>query len=93
MERKETIEIIRNILVEHGVPAAYLFGSFARNERPYHDIDIAIEPPAGKFSLLDLVGLEQEIEDSTREKVDLVLYRALKPRLRANIERDKVPVL
>jgi len=93
MGRKEIIEAIREVLKEHGVPNAYLFGSFARKERAYHDIDIAINPPTGKFSLMDLVGIEQELEDKTGKKVDVVMLRSLKPRLQSNIEKDLTPVL
>ena len=80
-------------MAEHGIPHAYLFGSFARRERTYRDIDIAIDTPDGKFSLLDLVGIEQELEDSTGKKVDVVIYRSLKPRLKENIKNDLVPVI
>ncbi|MBI5695571.1 MAG: nucleotidyltransferase domain-containing protein [Nitrospirae bacterium] len=93
MKRDEIIERIREVLTGHGVPRAYLFGSFARRERSYRDIDIAIDKPNGKFSLLDLVGMEQELEDTTGKKVEVVIYRSLKPRLKENIKKDMVPVI
>jgi len=93
MGRKEIIETIRKVLREHGVPSAYLFGSFARKERTYHDVDIAIDPPAGKFSLLDLVGIEQELAEKTGKKVDVVILRSIKPRLKSNIEKDLTALL
>jgi len=88
MKREAIIEIIKKILREHGVQKAYLFGSFARKERNYHDIDVAIEPPKGKFSLLDLVGVEQELEDVTGGKVDVVIYHSVKPRLKKYVDKD-----
>jgi len=93
MRREELIKRIREVLTGHGIPQAYLFGSFARKERIYRDIDIAIEKPIGKFSLLDLVGVEQELEDATGKKVELVIYRSIKPRLRENIKKDLAPLL
>ncbi len=88
MRRDEIVETIRNTLKSYGVTRAYIFGSFARKARYYHDIDVAIEPPKGKFSLLDLVGAEQELEDELGKKVDIVIYRSLKPRLKAHVDRD-----
>lgn len=93
MNRDELISRIKAVLMEHGIPHAYLFGSFARRERGFRDIDLAIEPPESKFSLLDLVGMEQELEDSTGKKVEVVIYRSLKPRLKENIKKDLLPVL
>lgn len=93
MKREQIIETIKRVLTAHGVVAAYLFGSFARKERRPHDIDIAIKPPKGKFSLLDLVGVEQELQDETGKKVDIVIIDSIKPRLRPYIEKDLVPIL
>ena len=93
MGREEIISTIREVLREHGIPSAYLFGSFARKERSYRDVDIAIDPPAGKFSLLDLIGIEQELEEKTGKKVDVVIFRSMKPRLKSNIEKDLTAVL
>lgn len=93
MKREEVIETIKRVLTAHGVGAAYLFGSFARKERRHHDIDIAIKPPRGKFSLLDLVGVEQELQDETGKKVDIVIIDSIKPRLMPYIEKDLVPIL
>ena len=93
MKREETINRIREVLTGHGIRRAYLFGSFARKERTYRDIDIAIETPRGKFSLLDLVGIEQELQDRTGKKVEVVIYRAIKPRIKENIKKDLAPLL
>ena len=86
MKREQIIRAIKEVLSEHGIREAYLFGSFARKER-YRDIDIAIEPPKGKFSLLDLVGVEQELEDETGKNVDVVILRSIKPRLKPYIKK------
>ena len=91
--REEIIETIKNTLRNYGISKAYIFGSFARQSRGYRDIDVAIEPPEGKFSLLDLVGVEQELEDELGKKVDVVIYRALKPRLKLHVDKDLKAIL
>jgi predicted nucleotidyltransferase len=45
MNRENLVRTIKDILQSSGIKKAYLFGSFARNEKKYHDIDIAIKPP------------------------------------------------
>jgi len=93
MKREEIIETIRNTLRTYGITKAYIFGSFARRARRYNDIDVAIEPPKGKFSLLDLVGVEQELGDELGKKVDVVIYRSLKPRLKVHVDKDLTAIL
>ena len=92
MKREQLIRTIKEVLNGYGIREAYLFGSFARKER-YRDIDIAIEPPKGKFSLLDLVGVEQKLEDETGKNVDVVMLRSIKPRLKSYIEKDLTAIL
>lgn len=92
MKREQIIRTIKEVLNGHGIKEAYLFGSFARKER-YRDIDIAIELPKEKFSLLDLVGVEQELEDETGKNVDVVILRSIKPRLKQYIEKDLTAIL
>jgi predicted nucleotidyltransferase len=91
VKRNEIITTIRRMLRASGVKKAYLFGSFARGEK-YHDIDIAIVPPAGKFSLLDLVGLEQDIGGKVGKKIDLMTLRSISPYIKPYIEKDLVAI-
>ena len=72
---------------------AYLFGSFARNEKKYHDIDVAIEPPNAHFSLFDLVGMQQELEAQLHQKVDLLTIKSISPYVFPYIKKDMVPIL
>lgn len=90
MERAKIVSEIKGVLRANGIPKAYLFGSFARKERNSHDIDIAIEPPKGKFSLLDLIGVEQEIEGKVKKKVELVTLNSLSPHFAPYIRKDMV---
>lgn len=90
MKREQIISSIVSTLKKYKVPKAYLFGSFARKEKKYHDVDIAIEVPPGKFSLLDLIGLEQDIESTIGKKADVITIRSMNPRLKPYIEKDLV---
>ncbi len=92
MARNDIIRAISSVLKRHKIARAYLFGSFARNEKKFRDIDIAIQPPKGKFSLLDLVGLEDEISGKTGKKIDLVTINSISPYLKPYIEKDMVQI-
>ncbi len=92
MKREQIIKTIRRTLKKYKIREAYLFGSFARGEKNYHDIDIAIRPPRGKFSLLDLVGIEQEMEGQIGHDVDLMTLRSISPYFKPYIKKDMVPV-
>ena len=81
------------ILKRHDVARAALFGSFARGEATKDsDIDILIEF-RGQKSLLDLVGLKLELEDTTGRKVDVVTARALHPAIRDQVLAEQVTIL
>ena len=88
MERAKIIAAIKSVLRKNGVRQAYLFGSFARGEKKYNDIDIAIVPPKGRFSLFDLAGLRIELEGRIGTKADLSIYGSIKPALRPYIEPE-----
>ncbi len=93
MEREKTISAIKGVLRRHRVRKAYLFGSFARGEKRCRDIDIAIVPPSGKFSLLDLIGMEQELEGKTGKKADVSILRSIEPALLPYISRDLTAII
>ena len=77
------------ILKRQGVTKAALFGSVARGEmKKRSDVDILIKLEKGK-SLFDFVGLKLELEDKLKKKVDLVMYGAIKPRLKDIILKDE----
>jgi len=78
MNRENLVRTIKEILQSSGIKKAYLLGSFARNEKKYHDIDIAIKPPKD-FSLLDLAHLENVLEDKTNKKFDLGTIDSIHP--------------
>jgi len=80
------------ILKEAGVTKSSVFGSVARGEEDNNsDIDILIDFER-KMTLLDLVGLQQDLESALGRAVDLVTRRALYPPLRNLIEREEVSI-
>ena len=93
MADKKTLQRIRDVLKRKGIKKAYVFGSFARGEKGYSDIDIAIEPPKGKFSIFDLVGVEQEIEDEIGKKADICIRNCIKPALLPRIKKDMKEIM
>ena len=68
-----------------GAQRLRIFGSVARGEdHEGSDIDLLIDMPAGT-SLLQIVGLQQDIEDALGIRIDLCTERELHPSLRPRI--------
>ena len=79
-------------LREMGATALYLFGSTGRDEaRPTSDLDLFVDHGAG-FSLLDLVGIQQLLEEELATAVDVTTRRSLHPQLKADIEQSAVRI-
>ena len=77
----------------NGVIKAGLFGSFARGESTKSsDIDILVKFKGTK-SLLDLAGLEIELEKKLNKKVDLLTYDSIHPLLKKRILSEEVKIL
>ncbi len=92
----KTIEKIKSkiikILVKNKVKKAGIFGSYVRGEQKKDsDIDILIEPP--KNMGFGFVGIELELEDKLKKKVDLVSYNGLNPYIKKYILADEVRIL
>ncbi len=67
-----------------------IFGSFVRNEQsPQSDLDILIDFDEYP-SLLEFVGIEDELSQALDLKVDLVMKSGLKPRLGEHILREVI---
>ncbi|MFH1828474.1 MAG: nucleotidyltransferase family protein [Nanoarchaeota archaeon] len=96
MMRKEIAEIKRKalpLLKKYDVSKAGVFGSYARGEaKKGSDIDMLIQFK-GRKSLLDLVGLEQELKKTLNRKVDLITYKYIHPRLKERILNDEIRIL
>ena len=80
------------ILATYGVAKAALFGSVVRDDfSAKSDIDVLVEFTERK-SLLDIIGLEQDIEDQLGRDVDLVTYDSLHRLLKDKILTEQVPI-
>jgi uncharacterized protein len=72
-----------------------VFGSYARGEATAQsDVDLLValkpsgeRPPLGLF---EVIRLEKELEIKLGRTVDLVTEEGLNPRIRSNVEQDKV---
>lgn len=83
---------IRPILRKYGIKKAGIFGSSVRGASVVNDLDLLVKIDK-KISLLEFIGIQQELEDELGIKVDLVEYEAIKPALKDEILRDEEPVL
>jgi len=85
---------IIEILKKHKVKRAGIFGSYARGEETKDsDIDILIEVGDKKFSLLDLAGLENELERNLGKKVEVLTYKGIHPLLKKRILKEEVKII
>jgi len=81
------------VLYYHKVKRAALFGSIVRGElREDSDVDILVEIDKD-LSLLDFIGIKQEIEDQLEHRVDLVEYDMLKPRIKDAVLKEQLVIL
>jgi predicted nucleotidyltransferase len=88
----EIRERIQPVLEKYGIKKAGVFGSAARQESEANDIDLLVKIDQ-RISLLDFIGIQQELEDELNIKVDLVEYDSLKPALKKDILKEEVPIL
>ena len=77
MEQSTLDKIIQQIipvLKQAEVRKAALFGSYVRGDNNEDsDVDVLVDLPRGK-TLLDLVGLKQDLEEVLQREVDVVEY-------------------
>ncbi|MCG2737730.1 MAG: nucleotidyltransferase family protein [Candidatus Methanoperedenaceae archaeon] len=79
---------IISLIKKHGAKKIAVFGSYARGkEKPQSDIDILVEFSERK-SLLELVGIEQELSDILGIKVDLLTEKSISPYLIGRIKKE-----
>jgi predicted nucleotidyltransferase len=84
-------EILR-IAARYGARNVRVFGSIARGEADEQsDIDFLVELEPGR-SLLDLGGLQYDLESLLGCPVDVVTERGLKARIRDRVLREAMPV-
>ena len=83
---------ILSIAARHGARNVRVFGSVARGEaRPDSHVDFLVDMEAGR-SLFDLGGLLYELRLLLGVDVDVVTEKGLRPRIRAQVIREAVPL-
>ena len=76
---------ILSIAARHGARNVRVFGSVARgDDRPESDIDLLIDVEGGR-SLLDVIGLEQELGQLLGRRVEVLTVGGLSPYLQQRI--------
>jgi len=86
-------EKVLPVLKEAGVTRSAIFGSYALGENTKDsDVDILIEPPES-MTLFGFAGLKLKLEEVLGQKVDLVEYSAIKPRIKQQLLSTQIPIL
>jgi predicted nucleotidyltransferase len=76
-----------------GASSLFLFGSIARDEAgPASDVDLFFDFADPRFSLIELVALQDRITDLLDARADVMSRGSIHPRLRASIEGSAVQV-
>ena len=85
-------ERVLALVAARGASRLRVFGSAARDQdHEGSDLDLLIDMPAGT-SLLQIVGLQLDIQDALGIKVDLCTERELHPALKPRILAEARPV-
>jgi hypothetical protein len=78
------------VLKKYGIQRAGLFGSVIRSDfSTTSDIDILAEVPE-KYSLLDLIGIQDELSQVVGRSIDLVEYGAIKSIIKNKILSEEI---
>jgi len=92
-ELQRKTSLIAQVARARGVRSLHLFGSAARGEEgPESDVDFLVELEPGR-SLLDLIGLQNDLSDALGRKIDAVTVAGAKPRVLKNALKDAVRVV
>ena len=97
MNRTEAVRKLRqhtDAVKGMGATALFLFGSTVRDEaHASSDLDLFIDyDPGTRFSLIDLIGIKQLLEDNLSVAVDVTTRSSLHPMLRDDIEQSAIRV-
>jgi hypothetical protein len=96
MDRDDVIATLRAHeadLHRAGVARLYLFGSVARREaRPDSDVDLFFDTDNPRFSLIELVDVQEQVKDILGAETDVMTRASLHPMLRPRIEAEALRV-
>lgn len=101
-----SLEQLKSIIVpiaqKHGIPAVFLFGSYARGTATEKsDIDLLIDTTNTEIkSLLHLGALYCELEEALKKPIDLITIRSLEQttssshdiRFRETVQKERMPL-
>ncbi len=84
------LTVLKKNLRQRGVISLALFGSSVRGDRRSDsDVDLLIDiDPNMRFSLVDLVGVKDFLEDRLGRSVDVVTREGLEPLIRDQVLRE-----
>jgi uncharacterized protein len=88
----QTLRAQEPALRREGVRHLALFGSIARGDaNPASDVDLVAQfDPAAGIDLVRLVGLERQLAETLGRRVEILPEPIENPRLRTNIQRDRI---
>ena len=92
MDLQQRRHDIFRIAAQYGARNIRVFGSVARgDDRAHSDVDLLVDMDPDR-SLLDIVGLGQDLEELLDRKVDVLTGASLHPALRARILAESRPL-
>jgi len=90
MNKEKLLRTIVEGLKKEGAVKIGLFGSYARGEQKRKsDIDILVKFAKPK-SLLEFVGIEQELSEKTGKKIELLTEEFISPHIIGKIKKEIV---
>ena len=96
MDREQVITVLRSHEAElhrAGVAQLYLFGSVARGQaRPDSDVDLFFDTDNPRFSLIELVEVQEQVKEILGTESDVMTRASLHPMLRSRIEAEALRV-
>jgi len=90
-ELKQRILALQPELQARGVSHMALYGSRAREDaRDDSDVDLMIDVDDPRFSVLDLVGVEQDLSDHLGLPVQVTMRRSVSERLARATQNERI---
>lgn len=89
--KRHRTDVLR-LAAQYGATDIRVFGSVARGDADEtSDIDLLVRMAPGR-SVFDIGGLLMDLQDLLGRRVDIVTERGLRPRFRAQVLREAVPL-
>ncbi|MEP6763884.1 MAG: nucleotidyltransferase family protein [Gemmatimonadaceae bacterium] len=83
---------VLKLAAHYGATDVRVFGSVARGDADESsDIDLLVRMTPGR-SVFDIGGLLMDLQDLLGRRVDVVTERGLRPRIRAQVLREAIPI-